>query len=263
MLQPAPHRVPQWSSRLRHRQPLSPAAECRRASHWALPERLWSATGPRAGEQRRGRTRPWKRAGWQLSGRDAQRGSGPADGALSWRALLACSRGALSWRALVARSRGARGRGCARARATPRLSSRWKRTGGRRTGSASTTGRASPQAAGCAPPASPSGPFCSSSRYVLLTRRHGVRLALTLSLEWRARVADGATAPPACAAAATAPPRPSPPAQQPRRRPSACGGHQQRAALDARAPRRRDHPAAVRAGQARPGQGQGKGKGKG
>ena len=101
VLQPAPHRVPQWSSRLRHRQPLSPAAECRRASHWALPERLWSATGPRAGEQRRlrrGRTRPWKRAGWQLSGRDAQRGSGPADGALSWRALLARSRGALSWR---------------------------------------------------------------------------------------------------------------------------------------------------------------------
>ena len=162
VLQPAPRRVPQWSSRLRHRQPLSPAAECRRASHWALPERLWSATGPRAGEQRRlrrGRTRPWKRAGWQLSGRDAvfQRGSGrpPADGALSWRALVA-----------VARS------GCALGRATRRLSSRWKRTGGRRTGSASTTGRASPQAAGCAPPASPSGPFCSSSRYVLLTRRH-------------------------------------------------------------------------------------------
>ena len=250
VLQPAPHRVPQWSSRLRHRQPLSPAAECRRASHWALPERLWSATGPRAADASVVAGR----------GHGSDQGGNSAD---ETHPLMARSPGALSWRALVARSRGARGRGCARARATPRLSSRWKRTGGRRTGSASTTGRASPQAAGCAPPASPSGPFCSSSRYVLLTRRHGVRLALTLSLEWRARVADGATAPPACAAAATAPPRPSPPAQQPRRRPSACGGHQQRAALDARAPRRRDHPAAVRAGQARPGQGQGKGKGKG
>ena len=63
-------------------------------------------------------------------------------------------------------------RACGRARATRPLSSRWKRTDGPRTGSASTTGRASPQAAGHAPPASPSVPFCSSSRSVLLTRRH-------------------------------------------------------------------------------------------
>ena len=175
------------------------------------------------------------------------RAAPPADGALSWRALVA------HVHVLDAHSVGRRG-------ASPR--------GGR--------GRAVGGRAVQAPPAGhlhkqldahrrPRRRGRSAHPRATCCSRGGtqVRLALTLSLEWRARVADGATVPPACAAAVTAPPRPSPPAQQPRRRPSACGGHQQRAALDARAPRRRDHPAAVRAGQARPGQGQGKGKGKG
>ena len=73
LLQPAP----QWPSRLRHRRPVSPAAECRRASHWAL---LRSATGPRAREQPRlprGRTRHRKRRRGEGSAADTTREFSP------------------------------------------------------------------------------------------------------------------------------------------------------------------------------------------